>query len=222
MQSVADNGGLRGETGSDCVTNPIDAIATEPFEALLFDLDGTLVDTMPLHYQAYAKVLTTYGLVLTEAAYMAAIGAPARVAIPQFIASAGGVAVSSKTIAAIHASKKDAFAAILHDEEPRSLPAAGLLQRVRARRRCGLVSSGNRAGVAAIIDKMGWNGWFAAVVTGDDVALGKPHPDPFLEAARLLDVAPASCLVFEDTADGLEAARRAGMRAIDVTRLPEC
>lgn len=197
-------------------------ISIEPFEALLFDLDGTLVDTMPLHFQAYATVMAARGLVLAEAAYLDAVGAPARVAIPRFVASAGGVAVSDAEIATIHGEKKAAFAIILREEELPTLPTAEVLRKMRLTRPCGLVSSGNRDGVHAILDKLGWRDWFAAIITGDDVTLGKPNPDPFLMAARAIGVSPSNCLVFEDTVEGLESARRAGMQSIDVTRLPAC
>jgi HAD superfamily hydrolase (TIGR01509 family) len=186
------------------------------YDAILFDLDGTLVDTMPLHHRAYQSVFRARGLDLEWAVFMGLVGAPARLAIPRF-AQAAGWAAEPHDVAAVHAEKKAAFAANLAIEKPALLPAARLLAAVRETKRCALVTSGNRAGVEAILDALGWTRWFEAIVTGDDVTHGKPHPEPFLRAAEALAVAPAACLALEDTTDGLASARAAGTTAIDVT-----
>lgn len=188
----------------------------EDYGALLFDLDGTLVDTMPLHYRAYAQVFAKLGLTLTEPAFMSVVGAPAPVAIPKMLAAIGADARDSAEVAAIHEAKKAAFLAILADAPPRALPASAVLAEWHERKPTALVSSGNRAGVNAIVERMGWQGWFDAIVGGDETARGKPHPDPYLHAATMLGVDPAICLVFEDTDDGLAAATSAGMGRIDV------
>lgn len=188
-----------------------------PFAAYLFDLDGTLVDTMPLHYRAYAKVFAEDGLILKQEDYAALVGAPARIALPKFLASAGEAGTDEARVAEVHARKKLAFDRILETTRPELLPAAGILHRMRGVRPCALVSSGNRHGVEAIVRTMGWGGAFGVVITGDDVARGKPDPEPFLMAAGRLGVTAADCVVYEDTVEGLESARRAGMTAVDVT-----
>lgn len=189
----------------------------EPFAAYLFDLDGTLVDTMPLHYRAYADVFREDGLTLQQEDYAALVGAPARIALPKFLASAGEEGAGDERVAEIHARKKVAFDRLLGTTRPTLLPAAAILARMRGVRPCALVSSGNRHGVEAIVRAMGWGDAFGVIITGDDVARGKPDPEPFLMAADRLGVIAADCVVYEDTAEGLESARRAGMLAIDVT-----
>lgn len=184
--------------------------------ALLFDLDGTLVDTMPLHYRAYADVLAERGLRLHETDYMAAIGAPAREAIPRFLAACGRPECTVDEVGAIHADKKRVFERLLAETPPVALAAARLLEAAFGRVPLGLVSSGNRAGVTAILRAAGWADRFGVVVTGDDVSAGKPDPEPFARAAAALGVAPAACLALEDTADGLRSASSAGMTALDV------
>jgi len=79
-----------------------------------------------------------------------------------------------------------------------------------------LASSGSRPGIEVILERFGWQRYFAAVITGEDTPHGKPAPDCFLLAADKLAVSPAACLVFEDTDAGLQAAANAGMKAIDV------
>lgn len=204
-----------GATGS--VSIEIEQVLGRAEKAFLFDLDGTLVDTMPLHFAAYAEVFAERGLRLEQSVYMSLIGAPARQAIPRFLAACGEANTTEQDVSLIHGQKKDSFDRILKKQAPIRLPAADLLDRAQGRKRCALVSSGNRRGVEAIINRMGWDGRFEAVITGDDVIAGKPSPEPFESAARALGYYPADCLAFEDTADGMASARAAGMEVVDVT-----
>jgi HAD superfamily hydrolase (TIGR01549 family) len=87
--------------------------------------------------------------------------------------------------------------------------------------RVACATAGDADNIAFVLDGLGFHGFFDAIVGAHDVARGKPNPDLFLLAARRLDVDPASCLVFEDAPHGIEAARRAGMRAVAIaTMLP--
>jgi|SRR5579863_6465636 len=191
----------------------------DKFQALLFDLDGTLIDTMPLHYRAYAEVLARRGLTLSETAFMSTIGAPAREAIPRFLEAAGMIGVPADEVAAIHVDKKMAFERFVSEGGIVPLAAARVLESVRGRKKLALVSSGNRAGVTALLLAMRWTDVFDAVISGDDVSRGKPDPEPYLAAAAALDVAPADCLVLEDTEAGLTSGRAAGMTVLDVAEL---
>jgi HAD superfamily hydrolase (TIGR01509 family) len=191
----------------------------EQYDALLFDLDGTLVDTMPLHYQAYAEVLAQRGLRITEADFMSAIGEPARKAIPRFLKLAGIKTIAASEIASIHEEKKQVFMRSLKTARLIPLEAASLLMAAKGRRKIGLVSSGNRLGVIALINAMKWDRIFDVIISGDDVTKGKPDPEPYLAAAAFVGVGPKNCLVLEDTKSGLEAGAAAGMTVLDVTRL---
>jgi beta-phosphoglucomutase len=189
------------------------------YTALLFDLDGTLVDTMPLHYRAYAEVFTQRGLRLSEADFMARIGEPARKAIPRFLEAAGVSAASAEDVGAIHSQKKQAFERYLSSVRLVPLPAVALLDTARNRKKLGLVTSGNRAGVTSLISAMGWENVFDVIISGDEVSRGKPEPEPYLAAALSLGVDPKECLVLEDTEAGLAAGVAAGMSVLDVTEL---
>lgn len=190
----------------------------EAFDALLFDLDGTLVNTLHIHYQAYANVLALRKVTLSRKTFLSLIGAPAREAIPKFVGAAGST-FTDEEIGRIHTEKKIEFQVLLASHQLETLPAAQFLLNFGSSKPCALVTSGNRHGMDLILASLGWRDLFQVIVTGDDVIRGKPDPEPYLRAAADLGIAPSRCLVFEDSPDGLVAARAAGMMAIDVTEL---
>ena len=190
----------------------------ERFDAIMFDLDGTLVDTMPLHYAAYAEVMDSRGLHLSRSAYMALIGPPAREALGLFVEASGGDR-GAVDLAALHDEKKVTFERIIAAGRLAPLPAFDILMAAAGKVRCGLVSSGNKRGVSATLNALGWSKYFDTIVTGDDVMKGKPDPEPYRLAAELMKVSPARCVALEDAPAGLASARAAGMIAYDVTNL---
>jgi HAD superfamily hydrolase (TIGR01509 family) len=183
--------------------------------AVLFDFDGTLVDTMPLHYEAYRRTFSEMGLDLTPDEFYPHIGGTGPETIPKFL---GGRA-TSWSVAQIHDRKKLAFLEILNEVEIPQLPAARLLPLLHGRVPMAVSSSGARIGVLTMIERLGWNGYFDAVVTAGDAARGKPAPDLFLKAAELLGIPPEECLVLEDTDDGAAAGRAAGAVVIDLREM---
>jgi beta-phosphoglucomutase len=193
------------------------SLPLDGYRGAFFDLDGTLVDTMPLHGRAYIRAFAAMGHVLTLDDYLRHIGPPARIAIRSFARAAGMDGIDDAAVAAIHAAKKRHFHDVLAEDAAMPLPASDLLRRLAGAMPLALVSSGNRDGVTAILAGMGWTGMFGHVVTGDDVARGKPAPDPYLMAAEALAVAPGTAVAFEDTEAGWVSARAAGMTVVDVT-----
>lgn len=190
------------------------------FAAILADLDGTLVDTMPLQHLAYERTFARYGGALARADFDAVVGGPARETIPRFIEAAGLDPATLPSVAELHAEKKQALAAILAEGPLEPLPAAALFRQALGRGKTAVVTSGNREGATAILKALGLFEGLDALVSGDDVVNGKPHPEPFLKAADLVGVPPAACLVLEDHPAGIEAARAAGMAVLDVRGLP--
>lgn len=189
------------------------------FAAILADLDGTLVDTMPLQHLAYARTFARYGGELSRADYDAIVGGPARETIPRFITAAGLDPEALPTVAELHAEKKQMLAAILAEGGLEALPAAAILREARGRAKVAVVTSGNRDGATAILRALGLLDRLDALVSGDDVVNGKPHPEPFLKAAGLVGAAPADCLVLEDHPAGIAAGQAAGMTVLDVRGL---
>ena len=190
-----------------------DASTLEAVLAVVFDFDGTLVDTMPLHYEAYRRAIAECaGAELEPEVFWAEIGGTAREVVPRLLARVGCEADPS----VVHARKKDLLRDVLTDADIPVLETAKLLPVLRGRLPMALASSGSRQGIELMLDRLGWTAYFDAVVTGEDVAAGKPAPDAFELAARRLGVDPARCLAFEDTPAGLASARRAGMAVFDV------
>ena len=183
-------------------------------EALIFDCDGTLADTMPAHYRAWLATLAPFGVTFPEDCFYALGGVPTR-EISRLIVTEHALPVDHVALAT---RKEQAFV----DGIAAVLPIAPIVDIARVRRAAvpmAVASGGYRRVVELTLRQVGILGWFQAVVTAEDTPRHKPDPDVFLEAARRLGVAPATCTVYEDSDIGLEAARRAGMRGVDVRPL---
>ena len=111
--------------------------------------------------------------------------------------------------------KEDYYLQMIPQVEPLA-EVVEVARRMRGQARLAVASGGHRELVDATLEVMGIRDWFDAVVCADDYERGKPHPDPFLMAARLIGVAPGDCVVFEDSPTGIEAAKAAGMAWIFV------
>jgi len=183
--------------------------------AFIFDLDGTLADTMPVHYRAWEVLATRYGLAFTEERFYSLGGVPTS-RIAAMLIEEAGLALDPVAVAA---EKEQQYVDGLTRGAHAIAPIEPVIAIARARRDDGplaIASGSSRRLVTHTLDALGIAPWFGAVVAAEDTARHKPEPDVFLEAARRLGVAPARCLVYEDTDLGLEAARRAGMAGVDV------
>jgi len=180
--------------------------------ALIFDFDGTLVDTMPLHFEAYRRVLAEVDVELSQADFYGNIGGNARETIPKFLRGRP-CRLSSEEI---HTRKKAVVSELFESSPIPVLETARLLDAFSGHFKTALASSGSRMGIEQILRRLDWMDRFDVIVTGEDRARGKPFPDLFLLAAQKLGVEPSRCLVFEDTDVGVAAGRQAGMRVFDV------
>jgi HAD superfamily hydrolase (TIGR01509 family) len=184
-------------------------------QAFIFDLDGTLADTMPVHYGVWRVFAERYGLIFPEERFYALGGVPTSRIAAMLIQEAG----LTLDPVALALEKEQAYVDGLFSGALTVQPIEPVIAIARARRVEGpmaIASGSSRRLVTHTLGTLGITDWFGAVVTAEDTKLHKPEPDVFLEAARRLGVAPACCTVYEDTDLGLEAARRAGMAAIDV------
>ena len=178
--------------------------------AVLFDMDGVLVDSASLHVRAYEQVFRDAGLEFTAAARDAVREGKRRSEVIEIAAPGASSAIAQ----ALYDAKPTAVAQLLRDAADVSMPGATRLVRALADRGIplGVVTNSaapeNWLAAAEILDEMD------VVVTGNDVSSPKPAPDGYLLAAERLGVLPTACVVFEDSHDGWLAARRAGMRVV--------
>ncbi|MCC6682301.1 MAG: HAD family phosphatase [Phycisphaeraceae bacterium] len=185
-------------------------------KALIFDCDGTLVDSMPLHWIAWEKTARKYGL---EAhfpfdRFMAWGGRPATAILEQLTREAG-ITLDTEAVAL----EKEASYVDLIDQLQPIEPVLAIARHFRGKLPMAVATGAHRAVVLRSLGSAGITDWFDAIVTCEDVTHPKPHPETYLKAAEALGMAPSACLAFEDAEPGFVAAREAGMEVIDVRDL---
>jgi beta-phosphoglucomutase family hydrolase len=192
---------------------PTDAAAAIPerFKGLIFDCDGTLVDTMPLHYLAWKQAMEAIGISIGEEQFYSFSGMPT-VAIIETLARQQNVVCD---VPAAAEEKERLFLENIASLEPIH-SVIEIVHREKGRRKMAVASGGWTNVINRSLAAVGLEGMFDAIVGADQVKHGKPSPDIFLRAADRLNLKPEECLVYEDAALGIQAARAAGMEVIDV------
>ena len=189
---------------------------TQALRAVLFDMDGLLVDSEPLWFEAERSVMARLGGPWTPADQVALIGG----SLAHSVAYMRARAVRPAEPEQIGRWLLDGMAELVARNGVRLMPgAAGLLAELAAAGiRCALVTSAQRQIMDAVIDSTGLK--FAVTICAEDVRRGKPDPEPYLRAAALLGEAPARCVVLEDSPRGVAAAQAAGCPVIAVPSVP--
>jgi len=177
------------------------------FAAYIFDCDGTLADTMPLHYKAWCAVLKEHECDFPEAFFYELGGVPTE-RIVEILNERHGRAMPVKETAAY---KDSLFLEMIPQTLPIE-PVVELVHQFHGVKPLAVASGGKREIVVKTLEALHILGKFQVIVTVEDYRRGKPAPDPFLEAARQLGVPPERCLVFEDTTAGVASARAANMQ----------
>ncbi|MES2996307.1 MAG: HAD family phosphatase [Verrucomicrobiota bacterium] len=183
------------------------------FGAVIFDCDGTLVDSMPAHFDAWCEALALYGAggVFKEDVFLAMGGRPTK----DIVVELNDEYDLKLDPARVAFAKREAFLKRLHtitliDE------VIDFARSQRGKVPMAVASGGSRLVVEKILGRMEISDWFDEVVTAEDVSEGKPSPEIFLKCAHLLGVDPAECLALDDAPAGVIAAERAGMRVLTV------
>lgn len=180
-------------------------------KGLIFDCDGTLVDTMPLHIESWEEAFTQIGLKLPEDFIDRFKGIPSADIVRKY-----NLEFNTDL-------DPDGTAALKNSIVKKKIPFAKPIQKIvniaieyKGKLPMAVASGGNRTNVYTSLETIGLEDHFDTVVTSNDNVKPKPFPDIFLEAAKRIGVEPENCLVFEDGDMGIDAAHKAGMPVIDV------
>lgn len=182
-----------------------------PFDAYLFDCDGTIADSMPVHLLAWNAALQPEGAQFPEDLFYAWAGRPTE-HIVELLNEHFGLAMDYRLISE---RKEQHYFSFLPQVQPVPEVVAHIHE-AHGRIPLAVVSGSPRESVLTTLRNFQLETYFGCVVGAEDSPRGKPHPDPFLVAARALGVDPRRCLVFEDAELGIQSAEAAGMRWVRV------
>jgi HAD superfamily hydrolase (TIGR01509 family) len=181
-------------------------------KGLIFDCDGTLVDSMPLHYHAWNTVLHRHDLHLKEERFYQWAGVPIDEIICR-LADEKGITVDVSAIAA----ERDAYFHSLPVEKLQPVKAVvEIARRFHGQLPMAVATGSTVESARSSLSTIGILEWFDVIISSREAGRPKPAPDVFLLAAERIAVAPADCVAFEDGDAGLQAARAAGMRVVDI------
>ena len=183
-------------------------------QGIIFDCDGTLADTMPLHWRAWQLITERYKITFPQDRFYSLGGVPSR-EIVKMLSAEQGLALDHLRVAR---EKEAAYLPLIDQVEPINV-VVGIARENAGKIPLAVASGGTRSTIELVLQRLGIRPLFQAVVTSEDVAHQKPAPDIFLEAARRIGVPPRFCRAYEDTELGMQAIRAAEMEAIDVRQL---
>src|SRR5499427_6739000 len=186
-------------------------------QAVVFDFDGVLADSEPLHLASYQALLEPHGIHLDQQTYCERyLGYDDEGALAQ-IAEDNGLLLGDEEIEMLVVEKGHVFAKLVGSRDVLYPGATACVRRLAAAWPIGVASGALRADIDLMLRGAGIQDVFRFIVAAGDTDRTKPAPDPYLRAAELHGVAPAACVAIEDSRWGLESARGAGMRTIAIT-----
>ena len=183
-------------------------------EGLIFDCDGTVVDTMPIHYAAWCSTTAKHGLEFPEDRFYA-LGGVSPFEVLRILSEEQGVEIDAE---AVTFQKEAKYMELIADAE--EIPEVmQIVREQHGKLPMAIASGGTHETVEGILQHCGIRHYFDAIVTSQDVENPKPAPDTFLEAARRIKVAPEKCRAYEDADMGIRAIIAAGMEPVDVRKM---
>lgn len=189
------------------------SLSIPKFSAVAFDFDGTLVDTLELHYEAYREAFLDVGVQLSRDDFFPNLGGKASEAIPLFLRGRSiGIGIEE-----LHQRKKEIVSRLFANAPLKIYPTVQFLEMFKGKIPIALVSSGSRAGIMQLLERLSWTEYFDIIITGEDTKNSKPDAAPYLLATELIGIPASQIAVFEDTQAGIEAATSAGMPVFDVS-----
>jgi beta-phosphoglucomutase family hydrolase len=183
-------------------------------KGLIFDLDGTLADSIPTHIHCWDIACSSFGYSFKEEMLIEMTGMPTRV-FAEYIKKDSGCRLSVEEIMKL---KQERFYQLAHAIKPIEIMAE-FAKKQYGKIPMSIGTGGSKTSAGLIMQAIGLKPYFNVIVTADDVVNHKPKPDTFLKCAELMGVEPSFCQVFEDGNPGIAAAREAGMFVTDVRTL---
>lgn len=181
-------------------------------KGLVFDLDGTLVNSMPLHYEAYNHCLLPYNVEYDYETFQSRGGIPTK---DTLLMIAADHQIENFDVEQALTAKRNYFDSQLNKVEPISV-TFDLMKAYHGVLPMAIGTGSNRKTVTEVYELFSLADYIPLSVTANDVENFKPHPETFLKCAELIGIAPEYCMVFEDGLPGIEAAKTAGMEVIDI------
>ena len=182
------------------------------YEGLIFDMDGTLIDTMPVHAKAWGMVGKLFGYEFDSQIMYNLGGATVRTIAEEMMKSAN---MPLERLDEVITAKR-ALSYQLIPSQSTLLPTFDIVKYFYQKKPIALGSGSHRKIIDMLIDKLDIASYFNAIVSADDVKAHKPHPETFLRCAELIKINPTNCIVFEDADLGVKAGLSAGMDVFDI------